>query len=131
LWHLQKFLQYITIEFTPSTILLCPPSPRSWNSFSKSHFFHLHVCVYHIVFAPYSLSYTLSLYPPHTHTHWYQLPVTTCFTFLFSGETDFSQCVETQKGVHEIKHCLFHWISSEHLLSEAYTSTRHWSTGAP
>jgi hypothetical protein len=35
LWHLQKFLQYIINEFTPSIILLCPLSRHFWNSFNS------------------------------------------------------------------------------------------------
>jgi hypothetical protein len=48
-----------------------PSLPHSWNSFHRSHFsIYAHV---YTVFAPYSLSYTLSLHLPPSH--WYQTPV--------------------------------------------------------
>jgi hypothetical protein len=53
----------------PSIILLHPCSPHSWNSLNRYHFsFYIHV---HTVFALYSPSSTLSLYPapPHTGTN--------------------------------------------------------------
>jgi hypothetical protein len=62
LWHLQGFLEYNLVVFTPSIILLYTPSPHSWNSFSKSHFsIFIHE---YIMFPPYSPSYILSLYSP-------------------------------------------------------------------
>jgi hypothetical protein len=51
-WHLQKFLQYIIVKFTPSIIFLCLPSPCFWNSFHRPHF---------------SISYISTHYFHHVH----------------------------------------------------------------
>jgi hypothetical protein len=70
LWHLQNLIQYIIAEFTPSIILLYPPSFHSWNSFNRSHF-STYIHVYRI-FPTYLPCYLLSLYP--FSFHWYPLP---------------------------------------------------------
>jgi hypothetical protein len=36
-WHLQKFLQYTLVKFTPSIILLYPTFPHSWSTFFYFH----------------------------------------------------------------------------------------------
>jgi hypothetical protein len=47
--------KYIILEFISSAALLHPPSPDSWNSFNRYHFFiYIHVYTF---FAPYSSSY--------------------------------------------------------------------------
>jgi hypothetical protein len=48
LWHLQIFLQYIIVEFTPSIILFYPPFPSFLEWLQKVSFFHLHTCVHNI-----------------------------------------------------------------------------------
>jgi hypothetical protein len=35
-WYLQKFIQYIVVEFAPFIILLYRHSPFSWNCFNRS-----------------------------------------------------------------------------------------------
>jgi hypothetical protein len=73
--HLHKFLQYILVNSPPPSFFFTPS--HSWNNFSRSYFsFIIHE---YIVF---SLSYTLSLYPPPSH--YYQWIDRNCFTFLFS-----------------------------------------------
>jgi hypothetical protein len=62
------YIKYIILAFTPSTTLLHPPYSR--NSFNR-YLFSVHIHVY-TIFAPYSLSYTLS--PPPPLSRWYQLP---------------------------------------------------------
>jgi hypothetical protein len=57
-----KVLRVYHSLFPSFITILYPPSPHSWNSFSRSHF-SIFLCKY-IIFSPYSLSYTLSLYPP-------------------------------------------------------------------
>jgi hypothetical protein len=68
LYHLWRFLQcvnYIILVFTPSTALLHPLSPDTWNSFNRYHF-----CIYkhvYTLFAPYLSSRTYAfhlLLPP-------------------------------------------------------------------
>jgi hypothetical protein len=49
--YIVTFTKVLTIyhkEFTPSNILLSPPSTPSWNSFHRFHFFHLLTWVHNI-----------------------------------------------------------------------------------
>jgi hypothetical protein len=66
--HLQIFLQYIIVEFTPSIILLNLPSPHSYNSFNRIHFLFTCMCI----------GYWHHIHPLHHHLtsppHWYQTP---------------------------------------------------------
>jgi hypothetical protein len=77
LLQLQKFLQYIIVEFTPYIILLYLLSTHSSNSFKWSHFsIYIHM---YTIFPPYSYTYTISSYSPHSY------PLDrTCFAFMFS-----------------------------------------------
>jgi hypothetical protein len=79
LWHLQKFLQYIIVEFTapPFSFILLSPF---LEEFQQVSFFHFHTCVHN--FSTIFTSYTLSLYP--TLSSGYQPADRTCFTFLSS-----------------------------------------------
>jgi hypothetical protein len=79
LWHLQKFLEYLSWIHPLHHSPLSLPSPHSWNHFNRSHFsIFVHEC---IVFPLHSASFTLCLCP--SLSHWYQPPERTCFTFLF------------------------------------------------
>jgi hypothetical protein len=47
----------------PTIILLYPPSPHSWNSFNRSHFFHLHTWV-HNIFTTFILLHPFLIFSP-------------------------------------------------------------------
>jgi hypothetical protein len=57
------FLQYVIVEFTPSTILLYPPSPHSWNSLNRSHFSISCLCTYYFHHIHTLICYLLPLVP--------------------------------------------------------------------
>jgi hypothetical protein len=86
LWHFQKFLQYIILQLTPSTILLrLPPSPPFLEYFQQVSFFHLHTCVHSIctIFTflyPFPTSSPLPMGTDPTSA-----PDRTCSTLLFSN----------------------------------------------
>jgi hypothetical protein len=47
LWHLQKFLEYIIVEFTPPSFSFISPTPfLEW--FQQISLFHLHTCIHNI-----------------------------------------------------------------------------------
>jgi hypothetical protein len=71
MWHLQKFLQHIIVEFIPAIIVL-----HFWTHIS----IHIHV---YLVFPSYSPSYSIFLHL--LPSYWYQSPPhRTCFASLFS-----------------------------------------------
>jgi hypothetical protein len=89
-------INYIILEFTPSTAPLYLSSPDSWNSFNRYRFYiYMHVYTF---FAPHSFSYPLS--PPLPPLHWWQPSSLgrTCSTVLFS---DFAE-EKKKKEKHDI-----------------------------
>jgi hypothetical protein len=88
--HYKNFTLYHSWIHSPSIIFLYPPYPHSWNSFNRSHF-SIYIHVYKI-FAPYSPSYTLSLYP--LPSHWYHLlgQDLFCFPVLHFCKKNFFVC---------------------------------------
>jgi hypothetical protein len=67
MWYLQKFLQYIIVEFSPTLFSFISPNPHP-----RIVYFSIYVHVY--IFPPYSPPYILSLYLPSSLPYWYQLP---------------------------------------------------------
>jgi hypothetical protein len=64
LWYIQKYLQYIIVEFPPPSFSFITSSPHSCNSFNSSHFYiYMHVYSELLWWClPYSnLHWTLSL----------------------------------------------------------------------
>jgi hypothetical protein len=63
LWHLQKFLQYIIVEFTPPSFFFIPPPLHTQNNFNGSHFpiFIHEYIIFHHIHPPTPFPYVLLL----------------------------------------------------------------------